>query len=148
MRFERDEEPDSRTLALAARVEAGDQRALAIELGAQRRLLEQLLRDRHRAEGMTWVVRGLGGVVATVAISLAAWALSLGQSAAVDHERVSVLRRDTERLVLVQQRHQEELESVRREAMRVDTTLGSLLITMGELRDEVRELRRQMSARR
>jgi len=143
-----DDTPTGRTLALVARVEGGDMRPLAHELGSQRRLLESLLRDRTRAEGAAWVVRALGGVAAAVAITLAGYALSLAQTAAVDHERVTRLRQDADALTVASAEHRTQISAAQRDAAGAAATLLEVRSALLDLRTEMREMRREVAGER
>jgi hypothetical protein len=142
-----DDTPTGRTLALVARVEGGDMRPLALELGSQRRLLESLLSERQRAEGASRVWRVLGAAAATAALSIGGWALHLGQTAAADHERLGSLSRAVDVMSAASVNVRAEVAMVQRDAAGAAATMLEVRAALVDLRTELREMRREVAGR-
>ena len=80
--------------------------------------------------------RGLGSLAATVAITIAGWALSLAQQAAVDHVRV-------ERLEAVESGRADRIERLVEEQGRQRAVLEQMQETLREVREDLRDLARR-----
>lgn len=137
---EPDETLTGRTSAIRDAGTRGDVRELA-------RQVEALVRASERQTGASRVWRALGGIAAGVALSIAGWALTLAQTAAVDHERVDAL-------AAVDARHDERIDAVasevaevRREVVSTSATLVEVRAALVDVRDELRALRRETAER-
>lgn len=142
-----DAEPTGRTMAIRSAGDRGDVRELA-------RVIEDLVRsdvERRRDEkkaALLW--RTLGGAGVTVAIALGSWGLAIGQTTAVDHQRLDALSEDVRdhRSMTGHPGSLAMVSEARRDAASTAATLVEVSVALRDLRTEVRDLRGEITGRR
>lgn len=142
--------PTSRTIAIREAGARGDVAELA-------RQVEALVAAEHERRGVekerarsATLYRLAGGLLASLAITMGGRALILAQDAAIDHQRLGALTTAHEAHVALPMHYgtAEQIARVRGESNVTAATLVEVRDALVQLREEMRELRRETASRR